>query len=348
MTSSPSQNAQRSPGRKPFTEGGHHMMEGLHTAEKWRRVLQTRREIYGLDLAEAAEYTGLSTRTLRRAEEDPEWRPTRETVTRLTRWFGEGWQEAGVQLVDPEEEHAAALARVRTALSRLARTTYRRGAVARGAADTVTLAVLGEPLPYLVLSGLLDRDESEHGRVEERLSEDDERELGFPERRNGEPVQRQAGTLQTLWRAAVRYGEALSEGVSPQEAVGLLGQVWDALDDATEDDVHEICSDVTKRDVQEDLALHRTALGAMSEREPELRLQTVDPQRAHEIRARVAARVQREQAYRDLFGLVRPRLAGPFWRAVGVWEEDPAWEQQAHRWSTAVRPAPEEDIPQPQ
>ena len=113
-------------------------MEDMITAQPtiaWHRVLQDRRETVGLTRTWASLLTGLSPTTIRRAEEDPDWTPTRDTVTALTHMWGEGWQDAGVQIVDPEAEQAAALERSLLQLHALTRPSTRRKAAALGHAE---------------------------------------------------------------------------------------------------------------------------------------------------------------------------------------------------------------------
>ena len=109
-------------------------------------------------------------------------------AARSGRFASRGWS-----VVEAEREEQAAVERVQHILSRLAQPAYRRKGAQRGAAQAVTLALFGNPLPYLLLSMLL-HDEGAALPAPladaELLSWEDERELGFPERRYGEPVQR--------------------------------------------------------------------------------------------------------------------------------------------------------------
>jgi len=208
-------------------------MEDMITAQPtfaWHRALQDRRETLGLTRTWASLLTGLSPTTIRRAEEDPDWTPTRDTVAALTHMWGEGWQDAGVQIVDPEAEQAAALEDALVRLSALTRPRPRRHAAALGHAQTLTLALFGQPVPYLVLDSLLRGADSRSEReARTTLNWEDERALGFPERRYGEVLQRTGGLLQPLARAASAYA-TIAQGPTPTpwEAAGALGAVWDS------------------------------------------------------------------------------------------------------------------------
>src|SRR4029077_1236915 len=96
-------------------------------------------------------------------------------------------------------------------------------------AETLTLALFGQPAPYLVLDGLLHSPERRPAREDsDALTWEEERELGFPERRYGEVVQRTGGLLQPLARAASTYAAiAQSSASTSWEVAAALGSVWD-------------------------------------------------------------------------------------------------------------------------
>lgn len=294
-------------------------MEDMITAQPtiaWHRVLQDRRETFGLTRTWVSLLTGLSPTTIRRAEEDPDWTPTRDTVTALTHMWGEGWQDAGVQIVDPEAEQAAALERSLLRLHALTRPSTRRKAAALGHAETLTLALFGQPTPYVVLDGLLHSPERRPAREDgDALTWEEERELGFPERRYGEVVQRSGGLLQPLARAASTYA-AIAQSPAPtsSEVAAALGAVWDCLDACEEDDLSDLWAELTLTQARAELRLHTLGwetLGALTA---------------------TSSLTAPQQDYLDRFGESRPKLTGLLWAALDVEEEDAVWPRLAEQW----------------
>ena len=294
-------------------------MEDMITAQPtiaWHRMLQDRRETLGLTRTWASLLTGLSPTTIRRAEEDPDWTPTRDTVAALTHMWGEGWQDAGVQIVDPEAEQAAALEHALVQLHGLTRPSARRKAAALGHADTLTLALFGEPVSYLVLDRLLHGTERRPAREDrDTLSWEDERELGFPERRYGEVLQRTGGLLQPLARAASAYA-SIAQGPAPHpwEAAAALGAVWDCLDACEEDDLADLWAELTLAQAKAEVRLHQVGWETLG------------------VLTAASSLTATQQAYLDRFGQSRPKLAGHLWTALDVQEDDAMWPHLAEQW----------------
>ncbi len=297
-------------------------MENMITVQPtlaWHRVLQDRRETLGLTRTWASVLTRLSPTTIRRAEEDPDWTPTRDTVAALTHMWGEGWQDAGVQIVDPEAEEAAALEHALVQLHALTRPSTRRKAAAMGHAEALTLALFGQPVSYLVLDGLLHGTERRPAREDsDALSWEEERALGFPERRYGEVLQRTGGLLQPLARAASAYA-SIARGPTPNpwQAAAALSVVWDRLDACEEDDLADLWAALTLAQAKAELRLHVLGwetLGAL---------------------ATARSLTEAQQGYLDRFGESRPKLAGLLWTVLDVEEDDAVWAHLAEQWAGA-------------
>ncbi len=295
-------------------------MENMITVQPtlaWHRVLQDRRETLGLTRTWASVLTGLSPTTIRRAEEDPDWTPTRDTVAALTHMWGEGWQDAGVQIVDPQAEEAAALEHALVQLHALTRPSTRRKAAAMGHAETLTLALFGQPVSYLVLDGLLHGTERRPAREDsDALSWEEERALGFPERRYGEVLQRTGGLLQPLARAASAYA-SIARGPTPNpwQAAAALSVVWDRLDACEEDDLADLWAALTLAQAKAELRLHVLGwetLGAL---------------------ATARSLTEAQRGYLDRFGESRPKLAGLLWTVLDVEEDDAVWAHLAEQWA---------------
>ena len=162
--------------------------------ERFHRLMQVSRESLALTLDDVALMTGLSVRTIQRAEDDAEYRPQSATRQRLSWFYGEAaWLPVGYHVVNPEhdeaERQAAAVEKAASFLARCLRAPYRRRAT--GATCALTWLILGGRIgPFLLLSSLLPpRSRALPRAVESVLSSDEERELGFPERAHGEVVQ---------------------------------------------------------------------------------------------------------------------------------------------------------------
>ena len=122
----------------------------------WFRRLRRRREILGLTVADAALLTGLSPRTLTRAEIDDDYTPSAMTARKLAWQFGDDWDQPGFQIVsvdDDAQRKANAMHWVQRRLQAIRSVAYRRKAI--GVRKAATLACLGQPLPYLVATRLL-------------------------------------------------------------------------------------------------------------------------------------------------------------------------------------------------
>ena len=265
--------------------------DGAGDEDTFSRLMRLQREALGLTLDDVAFFTGLSVRTLERAEEDAGYRPQRETRARLAWFFGDAaWQPLGYHVVDLEreqEERQAALAQKAAGfIARALRAPYRRRAV--GAGKALTWLVLGERVgAFLLVSSLL----PPQGRLEPRdaarlLSREEERELGFPEREFGEVPQHIAGAIQRFARAAWAYAEAVLAG--NLEARRLVLPLWDSLAEVTDDEVSDFLG-LSRSEAREEIARH--------------------------------LRHDWEQG--------RPKVAGPLWQALGIAEEDAEWEATA-------------------
>lgn len=281
--------------------------------EEFTRLMKVRREALGLSLDEVACLTELSVRTLQRAEEDPQYRPQRETRARLSWFFGDAaWQPFGYHVVDLEREdaerQAAQVEKAVGLLRRCLRSPYRRRAM--GATKALTWLVLGERVgTFLVLSSLVPpRVRPQPRAAEPLLSRDEERELGFPEREFGEVIQRTAGGIQRFARAASAYAEAVLAG-KPQTRA-LVREAWDALADLTEDDVSDFLG-LSRADVTREIVRH----------------------------------------LRHDWALGRPKVAGRLWQVLETWEDDPEWEASPPDETSAmpeeepVRPCLDEALP---
>lgn len=260
-------------------------------AEEFHRLMHVKREALALSLDDVALMTGLSVRTLTRAEEDTEYRPQSATRQRLSWFYGEAaWLPVGYHVVNPEhdeaERQAAAVEKAASFLARCLRAPYRRRAT--GATSALTWLILGGRIgPFLLLSSLLPPRGRPHPRaVEPALSSDEERELGFPERDHGEVVQHEGGTIQSFVRVASAYARALCAG--HQEAFALLRHASDALSAVTDDDLVYVLG-MTRAEIGQELRRHRQ----------------------HE------------------WTTGRPKVAGALWQILEVAEAAPEWEAEA-------------------
>ncbi|NOT53536.1 MAG: hypothetical protein HOP18_02925 [Deltaproteobacteria bacterium] len=259
--------------------------------EEFHRLMQVSREALDLSLADVALMTGLSVRTLHRAEEDAEYRPQAATRQRLSWFYGEAaWLPVGYHVVNPEhdeaERHAAAVEKAASFLARCCRAPYRRRAT--GATRALTWLILGGRIgPFLLLSSLVPPRRRSLPRAEEpQLSSDEERELGFPERAHGEVVQHEGGTVQSFVRVASAYARALCAG--HRDACALLRHASDALSAVTDDDLAYVLG-LSRAEIRHELTRHRQ----------------------HE------------------WTTGRPKVAGPLWQVLEVAEESPEWETAA-------------------
>ena len=180
------------------------------------RLMAVQREALGLNLDDVALMTGLSVRTLARAEDDPVYHPQAATRQRLSWFYGDAaWLPHGYHVIDPDhdeaERHAAAVEKAASFLARCLRAPYRRRAT--GATTALTWLILGGRIgPFLLLSSLLPPRRQQPRAEDPLLSSEEERELGFPERAHGEVVQHEGSAVQQFVRAASVYANALVAG----------------------------------------------------------------------------------------------------------------------------------------
>jgi len=182
----------------------------------FHRLMAVQREALGLNLDDVALMTGLSVRTLARAEDDPVYHPQAATRQRLSWFYGDAaWLPHGYHVIDPDhdeaERHAAAVEKAASFLARCLRAPYRRRAT--GATTALTWLILGGRIgPFLLLSSLLPPRRQQPRAEDPLLSSEEERELGFPERAHGEVVQHEGSAVQQFVRAASVYANALVAG----------------------------------------------------------------------------------------------------------------------------------------
>lgn len=257
----------------------------------FHRLMHVSREALELSLDDVALMTGLSVRTLHRAEEDAEYRPQATTRQRLSWFYGEAaWLPVGYHVVNPEldeaERQAAAVEKAASFLARCLRAPYRRRAT--GATRALTWLILGGRIgPFLLLSSLLPPRHRPLPRVvDPPLSSAEERELGFPERAYGEVVQHEGDTIQSFVRVASAYARALCAG--HRDADALLRHTSDALSAVSDDDLAYVLG-LSRAEIRHELTRHRQ----------------------HE------------------WTTGRPKVAGPLWQVLEVAEESPEWETAA-------------------
>jgi transcriptional regulator with XRE-family HTH domain len=315
----------------------------------WFRRLRRRREILGLTVAEAALLTGVSPRTLTRAEIDDDYTPSAVTARKLAWQFGEDWDQPGFQIVSVDDEaqrKANALHWVQRRLHAIRSVAYRRKAV--GVRKAATLACLGQPLPYLMATRLLPHRTAEmvcESMVS--LSADDERELGFPERRFGQVVQRTSGVEQTLNRALLAYVTADRTDVSAVRAT--LQRAWDAWDAVRDEVVPEELTaiaasfDCTPAEITHELQLHRVGWDSVGgdldawyqRRVQQLRDRQADAEQLQALATAYQQRRGEHERYRTLFGR-SPSLSGALWESLGEGERDATWEARKSQWQLAT------------
>jgi hypothetical protein len=227
-------------------------------AEEFHRLMAVQREALGLDLDDVALMTGLSVRTLTRAEDDREYHPQAATRQRLSWFYGDAaWLPQGYHVIDPEqdeaERHAAAVEKAAGFLARCLRAPYRRRAI--GATTALTWLILGGRIgPFLLLSSLVPPRHRPQPRPEEpSLSSEEERELGFPERDHGEVVQHEGSAVQQFVRVASAYANALVAG--QRTAHALLRQASDVLGAVTDADLAYVLG-LTRSEIRHELHRH--------------------------------------------------------------------------------------------
>jgi len=263
------------------------------------------REALGLHLDDVALMTGLSVRTLARAEDDPVYHPQAATRQRLSWFYGDAaWLPHGYHVIDPEhdeaERHAAAVEKAASFLARCLRAPYRRRAT--GATTALTWLILGGRIgPFLLLSSLLPPRRQQPRAEDPPLSSAEERELGFPERDHGEVVQHERSAVQRFVRAASAYACALVAG--QRTAHVLLRQASDVLGAVTDDDLAYVLG-LTRSEIRHELHRHQQHDWATG----------------------------------------RPKAAGPLWQVLEVAESAPAWEAAATS-SVTVSPAEDGPVP---
>ncbi len=326
----------------------------------WFRRVRRRREILGLTVADAALLTGISPRTLTRAEIDDDYTPSAMTARKLAWQFGEDWDQPGFQIVsvdDDAQRKANAMHWVQRRLQAIASVAYRRKAV--GMRKAATLACLGQPLPYLVATRLLPRHTEVVCESTASLSADDERELGFPERRFGQVVQRTSGVEQTLNRALLAYTTADRTDVSAVRATLL--RAWDAWtavrDEVLPAELTEIAAsfDCTPGEITQELHLHRVGWDSVGgdldawyqRRVQQLRDRHAEAEQFDALAAAYQQRRAVHERYTTLYG-GPPRLSGALWESLGVGEREAVWEARKSQWLNATqRPVAtdEADIP---
>ena len=259
-------------------------------AEEFHRLMAVQREALGLDLEDVALMTGLSVRTLARAEDDPVYRPQAATRQRLSWFYGDAaWLPQGYHVIDPDhdeaERHAAAVEKAASFLARCLRAPYRRRAT--GATTALTWLILGGRIgPFLLLSSLVPPRRSPSQPEEPPLSSDEERELGFPEREHGEVVQHEGSAVQLFVRVASAYADALVAG--QRTAHALLRQASDVLGAVTDADLTYVLG-LTRSEIRCELQRHRQHDWATG----------------------------------------RPKVAGALWQILEVAEVAPEWEATA-------------------
>ena len=283
------------------------MEENEEENEGFARLMQMQRNALGLSLDDVSLMTGLSVRTLARAEDDPVYRPQQATRERLSWFYGDAaWLPVGYHVIDLEhdeaERQAAEVEKAAGFLARCLRAPYRRRAT--GATKALTWLIMGGRIgPFLLLSSLLPpRHRPEPQPMEPPLLSEEERELGFPERRYGEVVQHEGNTVQQFVRVASAYATALLAGRS--DAVALLYHASDLLADVTDEDLSYV-------------------LG-MS-------------------RAEIRQELRRHQQHDWTTG--RPKVAGEFWQILEVAETAPEWEAASPR--PPVLRSQTDDVPEP-
>jgi hypothetical protein len=258
--------------------------------EEFHRLMAVQRDALGLDLDDVALMTGLSVRTLTRAEDDRAYHPQAATRQRLSWFYGDAaWFPHGYHVIDPEhdeaERHAAAVEKAAGFLARCLRAPYRRRAT--GATTALTWLILGGRIgPFLLLSSLLPPRRSQSQPEEPPLSSEEERELGFPERDHGEVVQHEGSAVQQFVRVASAYARALVAG--QRTAHTLVRQTSDVLGAVTDTDLAYVLG-MTRREIQCELQLHRQHDWATG----------------------------------------RPKVAGALWQVLEVAEAAPEWEATA-------------------
>ncbi len=283
------------------------MEESEEEDEGFARLMQVQRDALGLSLDDVSLMTGVSVRTLARAEDDPVYRPQYATRERLSWFYGDAaWLPVGYHVIDLEhdeaERQAAAVEKAASFLARCLRAPYRRRAT--GATKALTWLIMGGRIgPFLLLSSLLPpRHRPEPQPLDPPLSSEEEREFGFPERRYGEVVQHEGNTVQQFVRVASTYASALVAGRS--DAVALLYEASDLLADVTDEDLSYV------------LGMSRT-----------------------EIRQEL----RRHQQHDWTTG--RPKVAGEFWQILEVAEVAPEWEAATTQ-PPVFRPQTD-DLPEP-
>jgi len=259
-------------------------------AEEFHRLMAVQREALELDLDDVALMTGLSVRTLARAEDDRAYHPQAATRQRLSWFYGDAaWLPQGYHVIDPDhdeaERHAAAVEKAAGFLARCLRAPYRRRAT--GATTALTWLILGGRIgPFLLLSSLLPPRRSQSQPEEPPLSSEEERELGFPEREHGEVVQHEGSAVQQFVRVASAYANALVAG---QRTVHpLLRQASDVLGAVTDADLAYVLG-LTRSEIRRELQRHQHHDWATS----------------------------------------RPKVAGGLWQVLEVAEVAPEWEATA-------------------
>jgi transcriptional regulator with XRE-family HTH domain len=322
----------------------------------WFRRLRRRREILGLTVAEAALLTGVSPRTLTRAEIDDDYTPSAMTARKLAWQFGDDWDQPGFQIVSVDDEaqrKANALHWVQRRLQAIRSVAYRRKAV--GVRKAATLACLGQPLPYLVASRLLPRETEVVCEAIASLSADDERELGFPERRFGQVVQRTSGVEQTLNRALLAYVTADRTDVSAVRAtLQRASDAWAAVrDEVLPEELTDIAAsfDCAPGEITQELQLHRVGWDSVGgdldawyqRRVQQLRDRQADAEQLQTLATAYQQRRVEHERYGTLFG-GPPRLSGALWESLGVGERDARWEERKPQWLNATqRPVTTDD-----
>jgi hypothetical protein len=153
-----------------------------------------------------------------------------------------------------------------------------------------------------------------------RLSEEEEREAGFPERKFGETLQRVGMAEQEFYRAITAYVEAFNHGSTPMDLMVVAGQAGNAwtrlVEQSTPEEVEQIAADLgcTDREIRDELFLHKIGWMAMlPDRDDE-------PDGVKYLKA----------MYRLISGNQPPRLSGSsLWRALTTSEQvDPEWEER--------------------
>jgi hypothetical protein len=276
-------------------------------AEEFHRVMAVQREALGLDLDDVALMTGLSVRTLARAEDEREYHPQAATRQRLSWFYGDAaWLPHGYHVIDPDhdeaERHAAAVEKAASFLARCLRAPYRRRAT--GATTALTWLILGERIgPFLLLSSLVPpRHRPQSCPEEPPLSAEEERELGFPERDHGEVVQHEGSAVQQFVRIASAYADALVAG--QRTAHALLRQASDVLGAVTDADLAYVLG-LTQSEIRHELHRHHVHDWATG----------------------------------------RPKVAGALWQVLEVAEVAPEWEAAATASLVDTSPAEDEPVP---